>query len=218
MPASIEQPTPSLTQPVIIAAPRRGVLGTALQVVGLLLALSLLVGVVLVLVALISAINMPNQLAGGVQSRLSSLPQAVGQAQQAIVDATDPTHPPSGLTYDTEFDALTVLEVGQRLAGGTDYQLTLQDIKRRDGASSPDTAQYAVIRAVLRRPRETRLLGQLLRSDNDQHDVAVYKGETFRVGRALYRLNWISDAERRIAIATYRHPEDISGPVKFDYR
>jgi hypothetical protein len=205
------RPTETATPQVVVSAPRRGVLGTLLQVVGLLVLLGLLAGVVLVLFALFSAINMPAQAAGGLQARLSAL----GQSLQA---AADPTHPPAGLSYDAEYAALTVLGVGEALPGGTAYQLTVLDVKKRsDGAPSPDTAQYAVIRAVLRQPRETRLFGQVVRSDNDQHDVAVYKGETFRVGRALYRVNWISDAERRMAIATYRHPDDISAPLKFDY-
>src|SRR5207302_7249812 len=101
---------------------------------------------------------------------------AVGGAQQALQNATDPNHPPSGMTYDTEFASMQVWQVGQRLPDATDYVFTLQAIRRRDGATSPDTALYAVVHAELRQPRETRLFGQVVRSDPDAHDYVVYKG------------------------------------------
>jgi hypothetical protein len=112
---------------------------------------------------------------------------------------------------------LNVVRLGEQLPGGSQYALSLLAIKRRDGADSPDTALYAVIHAELRQPREIRVLGQLLRSDSDPHDHVVYKGETFRIGRALYRVNWISDAENAIAMAAYRVPDAVSAPLKFAY-
>src|SRR6266849_10070393 len=193
---------------------RPGLVGTALQVVLLLLLLSILAGVVLMLFAVLSLVNAPGQLAGGVSTGLggvaSEASRAVSGAQQALQNATDPTHPPAGLIYDNEFSALPVWHVGEGLPGGSQYVLTLQTIKRRAGADSPDTALYAVIHAELRQPRETRILGQLLRSDSDPHDHAVYKGETFRLGRALYRVNWISQEDGALAVATYRHPDAVS--------
>ena len=90
-------------------------------------------------------------------------------------------------------------------------------IKRREGADSPDSALYAVIHAALRQPRETRVLGQLLRSDSDPHDYVVYKGESFRIGRALYRVNWISQEEAAIAAGTYRNPDAVRDPLKLEY-
>jgi hypothetical protein len=69
----------------------------------------------------------------------------------------------------------------------------------------------------LRQPRETRLLGQLLRSDADPHDYVVYKGESFRIGRAWYRVNWISQEASAVAAGVYRHPDAVSSPLKFEY-
>src|SRR5713226_2603418 len=198
----------------------RELLGTAVQVVVLLLLVSILAGMVLMLFAVASLVNAPGQVAGGVSSRLSGVAseasRAVSGAQQALQNATDPNHPPIGLTYDNEFSALPVWHVGEGLPGGSQYVLTLQTIKRRDGADSPDTALYAVIHAELRRPRETRVLGQLIRSDPDAHDYVVYKGETFRVSRALYRVNWISQDESALAAGRYRNPDAVSAPLKFD--
>ncbi len=199
---------------------KRGLVGTALQVVLLFLLLSLLAGVVLMLFAMLSLVNAPGQLAGGVSTGLggvaSEASRAVSGAQQALQNATDPNHPPSGLTYDNEFSALPVWHVGDGLPGGTQYVLSLQTIRRRAGADSPDTALYAVIHAELRQPRETRILGQLVRSDADAHDYVIYKGETFRIGRAWYRVNWISQDENALAAGRYRNPDAVSASLKFD--
>jgi len=203
-----------------VSAPRRGIVGSAVQVVILLLLLSILAGVVLMLFAVLSLINAPGQLAGGVSTGLggvaSEASRAVSGAQQALQNATDPNHPPTGLTYDNEFSALPVWHIGDGLPGGTQYVLTLQMIKRRAGADSADTALYAVIHAELRQPRETRILGQLVRSDADARDYVIYKGETFRVGRALYRVNWISQDENALAAGRYRNPDAVSASLKFD--
>jgi hypothetical protein len=97
------------------------------------------------------------------------------------------------------------------------YVLTVQSIRRRDGAPSSDTALYAVIHAELREPHETRVLGQLVRSDSDPHDYAVYKGETFQIGRALYRLNWLSQDDNAVAAGVLRHPDSVPAALKFEY-
>jgi hypothetical protein len=209
-----------MTQDSRVTAPRRGVVGTAVQVVILLLLLSILAGVVLMLFAVASLVNAPGQVAGGVSSRLSGVAseasRAVSGAQQALQNATDPNHPPTGLTYDNEFSALQVWHIGEGLPGGNQHVLTLQTIKRRDGADSPDTALFAVIHAELRQPRETRVLGQVIRSDPDAHDYVLYKGETFRIGRLMYRVNWISQEETAVAAGVLRHADATTAPLKFD--
>jgi hypothetical protein len=204
-----------------LRAPGRSMVGSAIQVVILLLLLSILAAVVFVLFAVATLVNAPGQAAGGLSSQLGGVAtqasRAVTSAQQALQNATDPNHPPTGLAYDNEFTSLQTWHVGDGLPGGSQYVLTVQSIKRRDGADSPDTALYAVIHAELRQPRETRVLGQLIRSDSDAHDYVVYKGESFRIGRALYRVNWISQDENAVAAATYRNPDNVSAPLQFDY-
>jgi hypothetical protein len=196
-------------------------LGTAVQTVVLVLLLAVLAGVLVVLFAVLSLANAPGQVANGVGSRLGGVTadagRAVANAQQALQNVADPNHPPIGLTYDTEFAALPVWHVGERLPDANQYVLTLQAIRRREAADSADAAQYAVIHAELRQPRETRLLGQVLRSDSDPHDYVVYKGETFRIGRALYRVNWVSLEAAQVAAGVYRHPDAVSSPFKFEY-
>src|SRR5205085_3262094 len=136
-----------------LEAPRRSLVGTAIQVVVLLLLLSILAATVFVLFAVMSLVNVPNQVAGGVGSQLAGVAsqagRAVAGAQQALQNATDPNHPPSGLVYDNEFTSLQVWHVGEGLPGGTQYVLTLQSIKRRESADSADTALYAVVHAEL---------------------------------------------------------------------
>jgi hypothetical protein len=191
------------------------------QVVILLLLVSLLAGMVLLLFAVTSLVNAPGQLTGGVASQLGGVAaqarNAVSDAQQALQNATDPTHPPTGLIYDNEFDALQVWHVGDGLPGGNEYVVTLQAITRREGATLPETAQYAVVHAELRQPRQTRWLGQVVRSDTDPHDYVLYQGETFRISTALYRVNWISQTEKAMAAGVFRNPDRVTAPLKFDY-
>lgn len=178
----------------------------------LLLLLAILGAVVVVLLSLASLASVPSQV-GGVASQAS---RALSNAQQAVQNVTDPNHPPAGLSYDTEFTALDTWRVGDGLPGGTDYVLTVKSIERRAG-DSPDTALYAVVHAELRQPHETRILGQLVRSDSDPHDYVVYKGETFRIGRAVYRVNWISQEANSLAAGVLRNPDTMTQPLKFDY-
>ena len=207
------------SRPLIVTSPphSRSLLGTAVQVVSLLLLLSILAAVVMVLFAVGSLANVT----GGVGSQLngvaSQASRAVGQAQQALQNATDPNHPPPGLIYDTELTALDVWRVGEGLPGGTEYVLTVQSIQRRAAAESADTAQYALIHAQLRQPHETRIFGQLVHSDSDPHDYAVYKGEAFRIGQAVYRANWISQQQSELGVGVLRNPDALTQPLKFEY-
>jgi hypothetical protein len=199
----------------------RSPLGTAVQVVFLLVLLSVLAGTLVVLFAVLSLINTPSRVAGDVGSRLGGVgaqaSRAVSEAQQALQNVTDPSRPPTGLVYDTEFNSLQPVRVGERLPDASQYVLTVKEIHRREGAESPDTSLYAVVHAELRQPRETRVFGQVVRSDSDPHDYVVYKGESFRIDGAVYRVNWLSQEENAIAVARYRHPDSVSAPLKFEY-
>ena len=188
----------------------RNVIGTAIQVVFLLLLLAILAGVVFVVLQVVALTRAPSD----VTSRAT---QALTGAQQAIQNVTDPNHPPTGLAYDTEFTALDVWHVGDGLPGGTDYVVTLKTIQRRDGATSPETNEYAVLHAELRQPRVTRILGQAVRTDSDPHDYVVYTGEMFRVGRAVYRVNWVSQEAGGMAAGVVRNPDGITQALKFEY-
>ena len=62
-----------------------------------------------------------------------------------------------------------------------------------------------------------RVLGQLLRSDADPHEYVLYKGETFRIGSALYRVNWVSSESSALAAGVYRQPDAVRASFKFAY-
>jgi hypothetical protein len=110
-----------------------------------------------------------------------------------------------------------VWHLGDGLPGGSEYVVAVASIQRRGGAASPDTSLYAVLHAELRQPRVTRILGQVVRSDNDAHDYAVYKGEIFRISGVLYRVNWISQEANEVAAGVVRNPDTITQTLKFDY-
>jgi type II secretory pathway pseudopilin PulG len=192
----------------------RNVLGMALQLAALVLLLAILATVIVGLFALVSVVNAPREVATGVTAQAG---QALSSAQQAIQNATDPNHPPSGLNYDTELTALDVWHVGDGLPGGTNYVVTIQSIQRRPGAPSSDTGEYAVMHAELRQPRVTRILGQVVRSDSDPHDFVVYKGEMFRLSGVMYRVNWISQQAGEVAAGVVRDPDTMTQSLKFDY-
>jgi hypothetical protein len=190
-----------------------GILSTTIQVLVLVLLLAVLAAVVQLLLLVTSVANVPSQVSGAT----SQASRIVSSAQQAVQDATDPNHPPAGLTYDTEFTAIDTWRVGDGLPGGTDYVLTVRAIQRRSGAGSSDTALFATIHAELRQPHETRILGQLVRSDSDPHDYVVYKGELFRISNTAYRVNWLSQETDSVAAGVVRNPDAVTQPLKFDY-
>jgi hypothetical protein len=195
-------------------APRSaGILQTALQLLTLLLLLAIFAALLFVLFS-VSALTSVSSQVGGVASQAT---RALGSAQQAVENAVDPNHPPTGLTYDTEFTTIDTWHVGDALPGGTDYVLTLERIDRRSGADSANMALYAVVRAQLRQPHETRILGQLVRSDSDTHEYVVYTGEAFRLGHTVYRANWISQEGDTLAAGVLRNPDMMTQPFKFDY-
>jgi len=136
--------------------------------------------------------------------------------QQAVQNATDPDHPPTGLTYDTEFSSFEIWHVGDHLPEASRHVVVLQSIQRRQNAQSADTALYAVVRVELRQPNELRVFGQVVRSDSEAHDYAVYKGETFRIAGAFFRVNWISQQSNAMAAGTYRDPDGVGVPLKFE--
>jgi hypothetical protein len=193
----------------------RNLLGTAIQILVVLLLVAMLGGVLIVLAEALTVVRAPTDVASGAAARAS---QALSDAEQAVTNATDPNHPPVGLTYDTEFAAFDVWHVGEGLPGGAEYVVTVQSIKRRDAATSSDSTLYAVVHAELRQPRVTRLLGQVVRSDSDPHDYALYKGEAFQIGRAVYRVNWVSQDQGALAAGVVRNPDSLTQPIKFVYQ
>ena len=218
VPSSADRPLHILSwaEPSMATQQRTGNgLGTAIQVVLLLLLLSILAGVLVVVLTAMQATQAPGQAVNGVTDQAT---RALGNAQQALRDATDPNHPPSGLSYDTEFAALDTWQVGQTLPGGTQYVLTVQSIKRRDNAESNDTAQYAVIHAELRQPHESagaRPTAPLRYRPARLH--AVQGRDVPNRQHAVPRQLDQPASRRAVAAGVYRQPDAVRAPFKFAY-
>ena len=195
-------------------------LGVASRTLGLLLKLTLLLILLTVLVGMIGFFGIGGRTTAGVGDRIGAAIEGgagtVARAVQTVRDVTDPAHPPrEALAQDTEFDELVRLDVGASIVGSQTRTLTITSIQRRPDAPDPDQGVYAVVHSELVTPRETRILGMVVRRDRDPRDDYLYKGETFRVGRRLYKVNWVSLDRQQIAIAAYRDPDRATASVKF---
>jgi hypothetical protein len=139
----------------------------------------------------------------------------IGTAGQRVADAFDPAHPPrAALPQDVEIDELLRLNVGAQVAGSTTRELSVASIQRRADPSGPDGAVYAVIHGELREPQETKVLGVTVRSTRDPKDYYLYKGETVRIGRKLYKVNWVSVERQQVALIAYRDQDRVTAPLK----
>ncbi len=214
-----DRPAPTSAPPPVVvqaAPPPRGFLGTLVQLLAVLVLVVMLLGLAGAGLLVASMFGVGGQVAGA-GGQVQRAAQSVAGAGRQLLESTDPARPPTGLTYDTEFSSLRVVPVGASLGDAQQYAVTLTGIQRRAGADSPDTALYATVHAELKQPRQTRLLGQVIRSDSDPHDEILYKGEAFRLGSTVYRVNWVSDQDQAIAIAAYRHPDQVTQPLKFSF-
>lgn len=159
---------------------------------------------------------------GSLDQRISSAVQRTGQTLatvgQAVGDAFNPTHPPRyPITQDTEFSSLVTVGVGGRLGQSSEYTFTLADVRRRgDASGNPDIAQYAVLQRQYTVPHETKVLGITIHVDRGEQQYILDRGETFRIGGQLYKVNWISAGEERLALGVYRSPDQFAGRLAFD--
>lgn len=181
---------------------------------------SLLTLVILALLVML-AINFVST-TGQVGQRLSGAWQrtehAFGSAGQAMADTFNPTHPPRyAISQDTEFASLSALHAGDSIGDSRDYTFTFSAVHRRDDATAnPDFAQYATVDRAYKIPRETKILGVTVHTDRGQQEYVLDRGETFRVGTGLYKVNWVSAADRELALATYRNPDQFAGKLAFE--
>lgn len=219
-PKPYAEPQAGQQPPVVIVerpTPRRDPLDRALR---LLMGIALLLGVALLGTLLLLTVLVANQagvlgrqLGGGLESAATVL----GRAIQSTADRLDPAHPPRDpLVQDTEFSELRRVSAGQELGRAGGYVLTLTAIRKRAGASTADEAQYAVILRRLETPREQRVLGITVRQDWDEAEYVLYKGESFRLGRAYYKVNWLSVEQQDLAIGRYRTPDTVTAPLKIE--
>ena len=210
-------------RPIVVSQPARRAtpLDAVSRGIGLLLKLTLLLillaalwGMVTLIGAGVRAPGAIGEQIGGAIERGASI---VGAAGQRVADAFDPAHPPrSPLPQDVEIDELLRLNVGAQVSGSSTRELAVASIQRRADPSGPDGAVYVVLHGELREPQETKVLGVTVRSTRDPKDYYLYKGETIRIGRKLYKVNWVSVERQQVALIAYRDQDRVTAPLKVE--
>ena len=190
----------------------------ALAALAMLLLVALLVVILLAAISLFGVAGQVGSGFGGLGGVVERAGAGVTRVTQGLADGLDPAHPPrEALVKDTEFDELTRLNVGTALGKSSDYVFTIAEIKRRDGAASADEGQYAVVKRRYETARETRVLGLVVRTDRGEAEYYLYKGESFRLGRAYYKVNWVSLDRQQVAVARYRDVDGVRAPLKLEF-
>lgn len=208
-------------RPIVIRTERlpAGRLDTVSRGIGLLVKLTVLLVLLALLWGTVTMVNAGVGAPGAIGDRIGSAIErgagAVGAAGQRIADSFDPAHPPrQALAQDVEIDELLRLDVGSQIAGSATRELTLASIQRRADPSGPDGAVYAVLHGELREPQQTTVLGVTVRSTRDPKDYYLYKGETVRIGRKLYKVNWVSIERQQVALIAYREQDRVTAALK----
>jgi hypothetical protein len=189
----------------------RGI-GTLIKLTVLLILLAVLWG----LVAMVNAgIRAPTAIGEQIGNAVERGASAIGAVGQRVADTFDPSHPPrQTLAQDVEIDELLRLNVGEPVAGSSTRDLTIASIQRRADPAGPDGAVYAVLHGELKQAQETKVLGVTVRSTRDPQDSYLYKGETIRIGRKLYKVNWVSIERQQVALIAYREQDRVTAPLK----
>ena len=187
-------------------------LGTLIKLTVLLIFLTVLWGLVTLVGTTARAPAALGEQIGNAVERGAS---AIGAAGQRVADAFDPAHPPrQALAQDVEIDELLRLNVGGHVDGSSTRTLTVASIQRRADPSGPDGAVYAILHGELREPQETKVLGVTVHSTRDPKEYYLYKGETIRIGRKLYKVNWVSIERQQVALIAYREQDRVTAPLK----
>lgn len=187
--------------------------------IGALIKLTFLLIMLAVLWAMVSTVGaglrMPGAIADQIGSAVERGASAIGAVGQRVADHLDPAHPPrQALAQDVEIDELLRLNVGSQVTGSNTRDLTVASIQRRADPSGPDGAVYAVLHGELKQAQETKVLGVTVRSTRDPQDYYLYKGETIRIGRKLYKVNWVSMERQQVALVAYREQDRVAAPLK----
>ncbi len=207
-------------QVIMVQAPRGGGwLDVAFRVLaGLAMAMiiALLAALLLVIVGLSGAMGAANSSLSNASSAIQQATSAIQGPLQSVLGQVQPDRPPPAQVSDgPEFSGLSQVAVGAEVGRSTRYVLTVSRIVKRDGATDPNQAQYAVLHRKLLTPAP-RMVGPVqVGEDYDEADLYVYKGESFRLGSAIYQVNWISVQDNTIGLLQYRNSDAATGMLKF---
>ncbi len=193
----------------------RWLAATALALVNILL---------LMLIILVASLPSPvGGLAGGLQGLTAARDRFAhnvsarsAELRQELADRFDASHPPRHpIDYDVEFNAWTRVGTGGIVATSPQSQLVLVDVRRREDAATREQAHYAVVRQQLATARVTTVFGVPVRTETGEVDRFLYQGESFQLGDAFYKVNWVNPDSSEIAVAQYRRREDVPATLKF---
>ena len=217
----VEQDQPRL--PARLSAPERGMATTLVRWLAAL-ALVMINILLFMLILLVAALPSPmSQLGSGLQG-LAATPDRLAQTitagsaalRQELVDRLDPSHPPRHpIAYDVEFSNWSRVGIGGAVVASSQNQLTLVDVRRRADAVGREQSYYAVVRQQQSEVRVTTLFGIPLHRESGQVERVLYQGESFVVGDAAYKVNWVGNDPGEIAVAQYRRREDVPATLKF---
>jgi len=200
-------------RPVIVLEANRApnplaVLARVLGVIALLLLVALLALLVVLTTNLLAIGRVGDDFGSRARSAVDSAGATLQRSAQRVTDRFDPAHlPREPLVYDAEFSELAMTAAGGDIAQGASHALRLVEIRSRSDTPDPNETDFAVVESRLVAPRETRVLGVTVLRDEDRGAHYLYKAESFRVGDAYYKVNWIGAAPPEIAVARYRHAE-----------
>jgi hypothetical protein len=192
--------------------------GIALRLLGLLALLMLiaLLALMLVLASNIAGMgSVGDNLTGRARGYIDSAAELLQRAARDVGDRFDPSHPPRNpMAHDTEFVALTRVPVGGVIGRTATRSVTLVEVRQQPTPPGPDAAEYAVLESALLTSRATSILGVSVLRNDERATHFVYKGESFRLGAAYYRVNWVSVGSNEVAVAQYR-ALDPNAALKF---
>jgi len=200
-------------QPVILLETKRSpnLLGLLIRLLGaavLLLLVTLLTILVVIITNLAGIGRVGDDLGGRARNAVDSAGATLQRSAQRVTDRFDPAHlPREPLAYDAEFSQLATTTVGSDIVQGSSHVLTLVEIRSRSDTSDPNETNFAVVESRLVTPRETTVLGVTVLRDEERRTDYLYKAESFRVGDAYYKVNWIAAAPPEIAVARYRYAD-----------
>jgi hypothetical protein len=218
---SADAPSPSMP----LHSPGHWVLRPGMMALWGLGSTALALGILLCALALV-ALAGATSLAGGpwrplgdqVGGAVERSAQAAATSAQAVRDAFDPSHPPrEALRQDTEFDALVVVPVGEALGTTAQSRVELARLAKRADARDVASAQHGLVRRVLVTPQPRRILGVPAGEDRGEQEHYLYQGQSFRLGAAYYKVNWVSVDRQQMAIARYRSADGVLGRLVFEY-
>lgn len=209
-------------RPVLLVSPeerRRDWLDVALRVMAAF-ALAFVVGLLgvmlLISASLLGGLNAATSSFSGAASALESAGASLQKPLEGIIGQIQPDRPPAPeVSRGPEFAQLQRVQVGGEVGRTGSYVVTLARISKRDGATDPNQAQYAVLHRKLLTPRQNTVGPVVVGESWDEADYYVYKGEAFRLGASFYQVNWVSVEDNATGVALYRHGDTLIGPLKF---